>query len=120
MPITYFLRILSKNGFYRDCDEVKYLHKTVDMLCLDVLSDTTCVIERRMEHKNIEDPFGKRGLLMNHELYQVLSFTIFIINFLDSVCNSVSMLQYILDTSVYPREPEPLKELRHAMKDHPM
>lgn len=99
---------------------MKYLHKTVDMLCLDVLSDTTCVIERRMEHKNIEDPFGKRGLLMNHELYQVLSFTIFIINFLDSVCNSVSMLQYILDTSVYPREPEPLKELRHAMKDHPM
>ncbi|KAJ9688224.1 hypothetical protein PVL29_014108 [Vitis rotundifolia] len=37
-----------------------------------------------------------KGLLKNEELYQ-----------------------YILETSVYPREPEPLKELRDATADHP-
>ncbi|XP_057968581.1 probable caffeoyl-CoA O-methyltransferase At4g26220 [Malania oleifera] len=39
----------------------------------------------------------KMGLLQSNELYQ-----------------------YILDTSVYPREPEPLKELRNATASHPM
>lgn len=29
------------------------------------------------------------------------------------------MLQYILETSVYPREPEPLKELRNITHNHP-
>ncbi|KAE9607602.1 putative caffeoyl-CoA O-methyltransferase [Lupinus albus] len=30
------------------------------------------------------------------------------------------MLQYILETSVYSREPETLKELRNATASHPM
>lgn len=30
------------------------------------------------------------------------------------------LYQYILETSVYPREPEPLKELRDATASHPM
>ncbi|MCI30798.1 caffeoyl-CoA O-methyltransferase-like, partial [Trifolium medium] len=29
------------------------------------------------------------------------------------------MLQYILETAVYPRESEPLKELRKATENHP-
>ncbi|XP_042975118.1 probable caffeoyl-CoA O-methyltransferase At4g26220 isoform X1 [Carya illinoinensis] len=32
---------------------------------------------------------------------------------------SEDLYQYILETSVYPREPEPLKELRHATAGHP-
>ncbi|KAF7143406.1 hypothetical protein RHSIM_Rhsim05G0032100 [Rhododendron simsii] len=39
---------------------------------------------------------GTKGLLQSEELYQ-----------------------YILETSVYPREPEPLKELRDATASHP-
>lgn len=32
---------------------------------------------------------------------------------------SQELYQYILETSVYPREPEPLKEIREATADHP-
>ncbi|KAG6718476.1 hypothetical protein I3842_04G152100 [Carya illinoinensis] len=32
---------------------------------------------------------------------------------------SEDLYRYILETSVYPREPEPLKELRHATAGHP-
>ncbi|KAF5458907.1 hypothetical protein F2P56_022901 [Juglans regia] len=32
---------------------------------------------------------------------------------------SEDLCQYILETSVYPREPEPLKELRHVTAGHP-
>ncbi|KAJ9688223.1 hypothetical protein PVL29_014108 [Vitis rotundifolia] len=32
---------------------------------------------------------------------------------------NIYIWQYILETSVYPREPEPLKELRDATADHP-
>lgn len=42
-------------------------------------------------------PFEDKGLLHSDELYQ-----------------------YILETSVYPNEPEPLKELRQATANHPM
>ncbi|CAL9027718.1 unnamed protein product [Prunus brigantina] len=50
-----------------------------------------------MEHnlKKESDP-SQKGLLQSDELYQ-----------------------YILETSVYPREPEPLKELRAATASHP-
>ncbi|XP_021807073.1 probable caffeoyl-CoA O-methyltransferase At4g26220 [Prunus avium] len=50
-----------------------------------------------MEHnlKKESDP-AQKGLLQSDELYQ-----------------------YILETSVYPREPEPLKELRAATASHP-
>ncbi|GLU10010.1 hypothetical protein SLE2022_268400 [Rubroshorea leprosula] len=46
------------------------------------------------EKKNV--PGISKGLLQSEELYQ-----------------------YILETSVYPREPEPLKELRHVTARHP-
>ncbi|KAF7833725.1 putative caffeoyl-CoA O-methyltransferase At4g26220 [Senna tora] len=32
---------------------------------------------------------------------------------------SDELYEYILETSVYPREPEPLKELRHVTEQHP-
>ncbi|XP_047318576.1 caffeoyl-CoA O-methyltransferase 5-like [Impatiens glandulifera] len=35
------------------------------------------------------------------------------------LCND-TLYQYILDTSVYPREPESLKQLRHLTENHPM
>ncbi|GKV14064.1 hypothetical protein SLEP1_g24988 [Rubroshorea leprosula] len=46
------------------------------------------------EKKNV--PSISKGLLQSEELYQ-----------------------YILETSVYPREPEPLKELRDVTARHP-
>nr|GLL27749.1 probable caffeoyl-CoA O-methyltransferase At4g26220 isoform X1 [Ipomoea trifida] len=33
--------------------------------------------------------------------------------------HSEKLYQYVLETSVYPREPEPLKELRTMNADHP-
>ncbi|KAK1265374.1 putative caffeoyl-CoA O-methyltransferase [Acorus gramineus] len=37
-----------------------------------------------------------------------------------SLLQSEDLFKYILETSVYPREPEPLKELREATANHPM
>ncbi|KAK1312258.1 putative caffeoyl-CoA O-methyltransferase [Acorus calamus] len=37
-----------------------------------------------------------------------------------SLLQSEDLFEYILETSVYPREPEPLKELREATANHPM
>ncbi|KAM7515597.1 hypothetical protein LguiA_005180 [Lonicera macranthoides] len=36
------------------------------------------------------------------------------------ILQSGELYQYILETSVYPREPEPLKELRAAAANHPL
>ncbi|XP_054799321.1 probable caffeoyl-CoA O-methyltransferase At4g26220 isoform X2 [Prosopis cineraria] len=49
-----------------------------------------------MEHDLKKIPSPSKGLLRSEELYE-----------------------YILETSVYPREPEPLKELRRATANHP-
>ncbi|KAM7519582.1 hypothetical protein LguiB_018544 [Lonicera macranthoides] len=37
-----------------------------------------------------------------------------------ALLQSEELYQYILETSVYPREPEPLKELRAAASNHPL
>ncbi|KAJ7959770.1 Caffeoyl-CoA O-methyltransferase [Quillaja saponaria] len=49
-----------------------------------------------MEHNLKKALHPSKGLLQNEDLYQ-----------------------YILENSVYPREPEPLKELRDVTSDHP-
>ncbi|KAI9117797.1 hypothetical protein K1719_011212 [Acacia pycnantha] len=49
-----------------------------------------------MERDLKKMPSSSKGLLSSEELYE-----------------------YILETSVYPREPEPLKELRHVTANHP-
>ncbi|KAE9448748.1 hypothetical protein C3L33_19355, partial [Rhododendron williamsianum] len=49
-----------------------------------------------MEHTTKEETHPTKGILQSEELYQ-----------------------YILETSVYPREPEPLKELRGVTSSHP-
>ncbi|XP_028790043.1 probable caffeoyl-CoA O-methyltransferase At4g26220 [Neltuma alba] len=49
-----------------------------------------------MEHDLKKVPSPSKGLLRSEELYE-----------------------YILETSVYPREPEPLKELRQVTANHP-
>ncbi|KAG7022448.1 hypothetical protein SDJN02_16179, partial [Cucurbita argyrosperma subsp. argyrosperma] len=36
-----------------------------------------------------------------------------------SLLQSDALYQYILETSVYPREPEPMKELRELTAKHP-
>ena len=36
-----------------------------------------------------------------------------------SLLQSDALYQYILETSVYPREPEPMKELREVTAKHP-
>uniref|UniRef100_A0A5B7C2U1 Uncharacterized protein n=1 Tax=Davidia involucrata TaxID=16924 RepID=A0A5B7C2U1_DAVIN len=50
-----------------------------------------------MEHVGQKDKKAKMGLLQTDELYK-----------------------YILETSVFPREPQPLKELREATAKHPL
>ncbi|KAK1402513.1 hypothetical protein POM88_002118 [Heracleum sosnowskyi] len=57
-------------------------------------------LARVMENKKKEVPSPSKGLLQSPELYQEL-------------------YQYILESSVYPNEPEPLKELRAVTSKHP-
>ncbi|XP_064997714.1 caffeoyl-CoA O-methyltransferase isoform X2 [Musa acuminata AAA Group] len=42
-----------------------------------------------------------------------------VINEHKSLLNSEALYQYLLETSVYPREPEAMKELRHITVKHP-
>ncbi|KAK1354852.1 putative caffeoyl-CoA O-methyltransferase [Heracleum sosnowskyi] len=60
------------------------------------LSDSYYKLSRVMENEKKEVPSPNKGLLQSPELYQ-----------------------YILESSVYPNEPEPLKELRAVTASHP-
>lgn len=65
-----------------------------------------------------------KGLLKSEELYKVCPYTFISTFFYSSLLHFsdtflCKMLQYILETSVYPREPEVLKELRNITHNHP-
>ncbi|RWV93919.1 hypothetical protein BHE74_00038373 [Ensete ventricosum] len=70
---------------------------------------------------------GHKSLLQSDALYQVHIFVLaIIISSLESFAvvipdSSLSSIppQYILETSVYPREPEAMKELREITAKHP-
>ena len=67
---------------------------------------------------------GHKSLLQSDALYQVRHnpncFFFCISKSLSCTLYSIFLaLQYILETSVYPREPEPMKELRELTAKHP-
>ena len=75
-----------------------------------------------MEQNAKKVPGPSKGLLQSEDLYQVGLYHspfFFSNSCLNSQVHSSTMLQYILETSVYPREPEFLKELRHVTASHP-
>lgn len=70
---------------------------------------------------------GHKSLLQSDELYQVHIFVLaiiispresFTVVIPDSSFSSI-LPQYILETTVYPREPEAMKELREITAKHP-
>lgn len=65
---------------------------------------------------------GHKSLLQSDDLYQVCikhHTVTFSFDLVDYGVTFVRSLQYILETSVYPREPEPMKELRELTAKHP-